>query len=420
MKINFTAFLCSFAVMLSCSLSCADSNRSLFLTTDEVQEKQIKECSQTADGFTFRTLKECPNTDPSLYDNIVIPYEEATVNSDLLKQAYDKGVRIYLYGSFTLKDYETVLGIPEFGTRILVRSNSEDAEVKAMFQGFTSDQKKKTVNVAAMSKDGSAQKAYFAIFDRTGNERNNRVRRTRIEPETNNRDRWIRIELDTNNRDRWNAAETGSHIKYAIPSEYYFTAVLDDLNLGNTEAIVEQGINSGTNTNVYDLETGSRLAMNYALWQDMSERDPDADYYTIVQNVSGASSQKGAYISETDARQSLVYRGDTMYESCPLPINGIHSNRSAIGLPDSSTPLSMSTKFGDIQCFPNMGSGEFRWALLSTGLGMHHLDNEVLKTGTTWAARNGEVAINLSMRSTTRWNSGCQLSHWETVGVIYR
>lgn len=230
-----------------------------------------------------------------------------------------------------------------------------------------------------MSKDDTYCKAYFAIFDRTGED--------------------------------------------VISPDFYLTAVVDDLSMCQMTARSAQRVKSSSNTSVYYLGTSSRTVMNYELWKDMNDMDPNADYYGIVQNVFASTNKSGAYISETDSRHSLVYGGDTAYDFYPSSMSGVNSYNFNIGMSTGGSSINISTTFGgrvSIDVFPNMGSGEFQWALMPSGFGTHHLDNEVLKTGTTWAARNGEAAINLSMRSTTRWDSCYQLSDWETIGITYR
>ncbi|HAN21546.1 MAG: hypothetical protein A2Y15_09650 [Clostridiales bacterium GWF2_36_10] len=359
--------LCFFTSTLTNSVYANNANdqkiqKLLFVMQQESDLENIKSSEiidiSSFDYVVFKTIKKYSKSDLNSYQAIAIPYSEANENINTLSLLYQSGVRIYIYGAFTMADYKKALKLDKFGITVPI-FNTDEIKIGTAFQYFDEQQENNVItNVICLNNSGQGSI-------------NN------IEP---------------------------SDKGYIEPYQF-FVAINDDIKkLGFLQEFRTMDltiVKSEFNFHTYYRNSYVCTHVDYTLYQNQNETDPTYDYFAVTTN-SWVSSTAYYIVDSVCMTHSLNWEEDELTDHGPESETncGTVSISVDVGGVSLGYSIDLSDASPDIECNEDYTNDSVFWDFNRRLLFPPNLVNQVFKTTTSWASTGTYAGTNLTYQST--------------------
>lgn len=333
-------------------------------------------CSSIPDCGTDYDIMSIDNLDYSTisdYSGYAVPYETAIADAKLckvLKNAYAKyDSRIYMYGTLTIAGFKDLLDIENFGAEVdIFDANGPTGETA--FLSFGEDQVNNcTENIFSYSKSTTQENLIATVYQ-------------------------------------------GENVVLE-----YVRIILEDYNISEHTPMASV-VKSGFNYRSY--LTGSIYAnMDFLLYRDFNEYDPNYDYFAIKTNICTV----GQSTIKIEAEHRMAYSADEMIDYGPGDISRAGSVSVGLDLGSGYGGGSLSYTF-DVGGGPSIDASFYAasdyctWNITRYWL-FGDLVNELFCLGSSWASTGTYAATNVKFRALFDVYVDSLYSPWCTVQVRY-
>jgi len=304
------------------------------------------------------------------YGAYAVPVEIAKsdirLKNTLRKEYLKNDSIVYLYGKLTISDYKKALGIDKFGAYVNIYDEYNMIPNKA-FMSFGSEQE----------------------------------------------DTYIENVISSS------GSQTGEYIIASFANEIY---------IGTNADFITVSINNFCNTLImpmativasgYDYRTYATptafINMDYLLYKDNAETDPNYDYFAVKSNVTA----EGALCSSISTKHSLPYTSDEMIDYGPGDITNAGSISVSIGLGTDWGGGSLSYSF-DVGGSPSIdatysaSSDYCNWDITRSYNG--DLRDTLFILSSSWASTGTYAAVDVAFKGQFLYPSVA----WSTVQIRY-
>lgn len=335
------------------------TERILFITDDtECNRMKSVEAFHSNDVIADVLTREAVDADMlSSYGAVILPYGEE--NNTVARAAYENGSVVYLYGELTIKDYKDSVGVDEYALTMPIYKESGTREEIVQF--FDTDYEENEIfNVISYSQHALLCK--------------------------------ISQELPENlaTYEQQNVDENSDENIYLTAAEKNFLALK---RRTTARAVVDSDFDI---TSYFGPNNEYSVHMDYTLYQNDSDRDPDYDYFGIktkiwVDNSSGD-------VSRLRTKYVLPYPSDNLLETGPASKSNAGQISISIGYGENGPSGSISYSMDLSDSSPNISRDEdytndvVEWSVTPRSLLPKHLNNQNFSSCATWASKGGSLA----------------------------
>ncbi len=288
------------------------------------------------------------------YAAYAVPYQLAANDKRLVKiirNAFSKNnARIYIYGEFTISDFKKILNISQFGAEVSVYDKDGPTDQTA-FLGFSEEQEQTCIeNLISYSKSG-LQKNMIATV------------------------------------------RQGENVV-----EEYISIILEDYD-GSAIMPMAMIVKSGFNYRSY-LTSSAYANMDFLLYRDYDEEDPNYDYFAIKTNICTT----GQLTARIQAEHRLPYDSDELIDYGPGDITRASSVSVGLDLGSGYGGGSLSYSF-DVGGGPTINASYYAgddyctWDISRYWWFGGDLVNELFCLGSSWASTGTYAATNVKFRA---------------------
>jgi len=313
--------------------------------------------------FKVRPFDEFNQIDLSAYRAIALPFSNnLSVNVvAIVRQLFDNGTIIYLYGDLTIQEYKHITGLEMFALDVDI-TNLNDFSVGQTIQSFDGAFKENEIfNIIGFSE----QALLCKIYDET-------------------------ISAFTF---LFNIAKNFEQLLSADQGGFQpFNAT-----------IVRSGFNFTSSWTAFGSSVHT-VRMDYTLYQNLNEYDPNFYYFGISTNTWVTSSQSGVFTADIRTRFTLPNNEGHFLDSGPASQANIGSLGVSVGFGSSgpSASIGFSVNLSDIR--PTIDRDEqfhqgwIDWRMTRRTLLPINLGTERLRCVATWASPNNAASIDVRFR----------------------
>ena len=272
--------------------------------------------------------------------------------ADILQAAYAKSnALVYLYGDLTISDFKQAMKLDQFGAYVNIHDQTGITTDK-VFTSFGEEQENSAVeNIISSSGD---QSGHYLIADVAADENNTQVMTS-------------------------------------------IAVILDDFcgQAIQTMAII---VKSGYNFRSY-YNTDNYINMDYLLYKDNDETDPDYDYFAVKTNLCTENGY-GYNTQSIDVKHALPFTSDEMIDYGPGDIN--YAGTVSVGL-DLGGTFDLSYSF-TVSGTPNINAtysaanDYCTWEIYRPFLG-GYLQNNIFSPGSSWASTGTYAGTNVDFKA---------------------
>ncbi len=280
------------------------------------------------------------------------------------------GARVYLFGDLTINDYKRLIGAERFGA---------DASI--------------------FDEKGITKETAFVF----------------LSPEQESNDVFNIISFAKSDERKHMLAKVSDHNKTSADlTAEYIRIIADDFDLNESIKSITI-VKSGFNYRSY-LTSSVYANMDFILYRDFSELDPDYDYFAIKTNIC----TYGYSTSRIEAEHRLPFPSDELIDYGPGDISKADSvsvNLSLCGSSSISYTFSVDGK-------PSIDASYYAvddyctW-IINRYWFLGELVNELFSLGSSWASTGTYAGTNVKFRALFNYGIDSFYSPWTTIEIRY-
>lgn len=347
-----------------------EPNNKLLVIVENINVFDSSLVASYASKYDIIQYKDINYSTITNYSNYAVPSKFVKTNNKLcnvLKNAFNNyDSRIYIYGEVRISDFKRVLNIKNFGANVNVYDEN-GSTAKTAFLSFGKEQEYTYIENIISYSNSQTQKNLIATVAKCDN----------------------------------------------MIMEYIKIIISDCCKTGimPMASIVQSGFNYRS------YYCNNYINMDYLLYRDYDEQDPNYDYFAIKTNVSAY----GGLAKEIDVEHRLPYLSDELIDYGPYDIN--RAGSVSVGLDLGGGSLSYSFDVGGgptIDATYNSSVDYCTWKITKYWFFGSYLNNQLFKPGSSWASTGTYAGTDITFRAAFEGPGEMYLwTPWQTVQVRY-
>lgn len=281
-------------------------------------------------------------TDLSTYSAIAL-YRDSEIKQSLVKEAYSKNTIVYLYGDLTISEYKSYFSIANYSIDVKV-ANSSQTLTQSFSESYEETEAFQVISYGTQPLlcKISSDSTFFSVFKAV-----------------------------TQNFQKLLSPRTRSTI---IKSEFDFVTYFQS----------------------------SSVHMDYTLYRNYDETDPNYDYFGITTNVWADTTVR---LDELRTKYALPNSADNFLETGPATQKNVGTLSVSIGFGSSGLggdigfSIDLSNSQPDIDRTEDFTNDIVEWNMHRRAVLPPSMNNAILGCSATWASRNSTATIDVSYQA---------------------
>lgn len=281
-------------------------------------------------------------TDLSTYSAIAL-YRDSEIKQSLVKEAYSKNTIVYLYGDLTISEYKSYFSIADYSIDVKV-ANSSQTLTQSFSESYEETEAFQVISYGTQPLlcKISSDCTFFSVFKAV-----------------------------TQNFQKLLSPRTRSTI---IKSEFDFVTYFQS----------------------------SSVHMDYTLYRNYDETDPNYDYFGITTNVWADTTVR---LDELRTKYALPNSSDNFLETGPATQKNVGTLSVSIGFGSSGLggdigfSIDLSNSQPDIDRTEDFTNDIVEWNMHRRAVLPPSMNNAILGCSATWASRNSTATIDVSYQA---------------------